>query len=64
MNKDILIQRIKKSSTAMANIDNMVENSANNLADTVNNEGVERQVNFLIDTCGCIPEYVAKALCI
>lgn len=45
-----------------ANLDDLVHNAASSLASDANNEGIDGQINFLIDTCGWTTEDIINKL--
>jgi len=59
-----VVKALKKQMTPdmISHLSSVVEDAASQMAAAANEEGVEDQINFLIDTCGYTPEMIFQQI--
>ena len=60
MNKQNLKATLLKKGIESVHLDDLVHDAASLMASAANNDGVEGQVDFLIETCGWTPEMLSR----
>ena len=61
-NKADLKYTFQKNGIKSHHLDGIVHDAASNLASNANNEGIDGQINFLLDTCGWTSQDVLNAI--
>jgi hypothetical protein len=61
MNKQELKAALLKKGIESVHLDDLTHDAASQMASAANNDGVEGQIDFLIETCGWTPEMILKA---
>jgi len=59
-----VVKALKKQMTPdmISHLSSVVDDAASQMATAANKEGVEGQIDFLIDTCGYTPEMILQQI--